>query len=134
MSGVTQVLLGLESTDLVDFPATLEASDVNSGSAAASISVKSDGTLDGTGAQAAPSGTWLNVGAASDYEIYVTGTGDTPTGAAVDTWLGLGTTRQWALNASSILKDFLGTFSVRRVADSVVVDSGTFHIEADGTP
>jgi hypothetical protein len=42
-------------------------------------------------------GTWLLSGNASDFDVLVTGFGDTPAGASVNTWINLGTTRTWSL-------------------------------------
>jgi len=67
----------------------------------AALKVDSDGDVykrQGLGSSyGASEGTWMNSGAAGDYDVMFEGTGDTPTGAAVNTWLDAGTDRDWLL-------------------------------------
>lgn len=61
-------------------------------------------SYEGTGGSFADIDDWLIYGSPGDYEIYMEdlGTGSTtPSGAAVDTWLALSTTRTWTLTRST---------------------------------
>lgn len=66
-----------------------------------------------------------------DYEIYVTYTGDTPSGT-FSTWLNLGTTRTWLLTASAgnYLQATLSV-QIRDVATSTVQATATINLTAD---
>jgi hypothetical protein len=90
---------------------TVEA--IGAGSQTAGYQVDSDGTIkDGDGNVLE---TWNNTGAAgSDLEVrFVTGSGTTPTGATMDTWLGLGSDRSLEVtDASSGGGAVSGTFTV----------------------
>lgn len=71
-------------------------------------------------------GTWLIAGAASDYEIRVTGTGDDP--GNLNTWLNMGSTRTWELTLPGGVADsasFSGTWEIRRASSGVVQDSAS---------
>lgn len=81
--------------------------------------------------------TWLLIGAAGDYEIYLDSTG-TPdpisSGDSVNTWLSLGTSRTWTLSATNTASTFSGNYTIRRISDSVVVGAGTFTLNVDSAP
>jgi hypothetical protein len=98
--------------------------------ATAVVSFTSAGAAAATGV-ATPDWTWLLTGSAGDYEIFVTGTGDTPTGSALDTWLALSSNRTWTLTETAVgTKSFSGTYKLRRASDSVETDAKTFAITA----
>ena len=79
-------------------------------------------------------GTWLLVGNNSDFEIYLSGTGNTPSGSALNTWLPLSTTRSWYLDLpGSGSESFSGTIQIRRASDQVVVDTASFGLNIEST-
>lgn len=107
-------------TDLVDA----------SGLTSCSASFSNSGTMtatDGTDF------TWLPGGTASDFDIYVSGTGTTPTGPALDTWHNLGTTRTWSLSTGATSKTFTGTYQIRHSSSGVVLGSNNFYLSVSGT-
>ena len=55
-----------------------------------------------------------------DYECHLSGTGDTPTGAALDTWLTINPDREWLLDQDGGefgTKAFTGTMQIRNISD-----------------
>lgn len=68
-----------------------------------------------------------------NYEVYVTGTGDTAnlTGSALNTWLNLGTTQSWVLSASAgnVLSVTL-TVQIRQVGTTTVLTSATITLSS----
>jgi hypothetical protein len=68
-------------------------------------------------------GTWLLQGTADEYEVRLTGTGDTPSGSALNTWLPLDTNQGWELvqNSPGSLQ-FSGTVEIRRASNQVILD------------
>jgi hypothetical protein len=108
----------------------------DSNNASAFFEVRSTGVAASSTNGSAPSilGTWLLQGAASDYEIRVTGTGDSP--GTLNTWLNLGTTRSWSLTQTggvSGSKSFSGTWEIRRASSGVIQDSANFLLEVEVT-
>jgi hypothetical protein len=65
-------------------------------------------------------------------EIFVTGTGDTPDGSAIDTWLALTSTRTWSFNTGGGVANLAlnGTYSVRVAASGQVIGGGSFNLTA----
>ena len=75
--------------------------------------------------------TWMLVGPSSSYEIYVSGTGDTPTGDSLNTWLSLSVDRSWALHGTiASPKVFDGTYQLRLASTLEVLGSNTFTLDA----
>lgn len=75
--------------------------------------------------------TWLLQGLNTDYQVRATyQSGNTPTGDALSSWLSLGTTRSWSLSVGTGggTKDGFILVEIRRVSDSVVIDSATVEI------
>ena len=67
----------------------------------------------------------------ADLEIRVTGTGDTPTGSAVESWLAMGGALSWTLATSGVsFLAFNGTYSVRIATTGIVIGGGSFSISA----
>lgn len=99
------------------------------GTATATYSVH----LDGTVKNHVPTSLeiWLLQGVNSDYEVRATlASGDTPSGTLA-TWLLLSTTRSWSLTQSVAgTKTCNLTIEIRRVSDSVVLDTATATITA----
>ena len=75
--------------------------------------------------------TWMLSGAGADYDIYVTGTGDTPTGSAIDTWLNLGSARSWTLSSTSGSVLFTGTYTIRDATTLIELGSNGFLLNAE---
>lgn len=105
---------------------------VTPASAFASATVSSAGVVnsnpDGT------IGTWLISGAASDYEVLVSGSGSTPAGSALDTWINCGTSPSWSMSASggAQIRTFSGGWSLRR-AGGATISTGSFSLTANST-
>lgn len=66
---------------------------------------------------------WLLSGAAADYQVRVSPTsGSFSSGNSVNVWHGLGTSRFWTRNRTTIgINTTVATVEIRRVSDSVVV-------------
>lgn len=136
MSGVLQTLVGSMGMRYINIPATLVASHIGQSptNGYAEIEFRSDGTIykqeNATNTQL---GTWLVAGANSDYEVRMTGTGDSP--GTLNTWEALSTTRTWSLSQNIVgSKVFNGTVEIRKVSTGVVEDSGTVQITAEKEP
>ena len=73
--------------------------------------------------------TWLIVGSNSDYQSRVTVTSGTLTSGTTNTWQALSTSREWelagAVGGGTYTDTCIFTIEIRRVSDSVVVDSAT---------
>jgi len=65
---------------------------------------------------------WISDGTATigdAYEVRITGTGDTPTGLALNTWYTINTSRVWQLEADEAnLLEFSGTITIREIANT----------------
>jgi hypothetical protein len=74
--------------------------------------------------------TWLVFGQGSDYELFVTGTGDTPGGTGnLDTWQNMGLDLGYALAQTSPgEQSFSGTYQIRLVSGHGLVGSGTISL------
>ena len=101
--------------------------------ATATAQILNDGTWSGTTiGGGTTTGTWLLAGTAAEIDVYVTGTGDTPTGSAINTWLNLGTSRSWTLTQNVIgVKVFTGTAEFRSAATLATLGTVTFTIDAE---
>lgn len=95
------------------------------------INYENDGDLTGTGT-GAPSSTWVNphtTTVAAFYQIFASATGDTATltGAALDTWLDLSSTRSWTLSAPGAPGSAVVSLAVqiREKATTIVRDTAT---------
>lgn len=74
---------------------------------------------------------WLLFGSASDYELFVTGTGDTPGPAALNTWQSMGSNLGYTLTVTGIGEEsFSGTYSIRTATGHVVLGSGSIFLQA----
>lgn len=96
------------------------------------FTIEAAGTYVSVGSVQDPSGTWKLFGAGSDYEVNFI-TSDSPTGDAVNTWLGLGSDRGWAVTDSvagggSVTAS--GTLSIRRASSGTVVASCALSLSA----
>lgn len=110
-------------------PADATDSEISPTDALASVIFTNTGTCTNTGN---PGFTWLVTGSASDYDIYVSGTGDTPTGAALDTWHNLGTNREWRLEVTGVgTLSFTGTYQIRAAGGGSTLASNTISIFAN---
>ena len=139
MSGALAVLLGGGATDqgAVGIPMILVDLDIANGPVSALAQYDSDGAAKTQvyGGALTSVGTWLNSGLNSDYEIYVSGTGDTPTGSALDTWLALSTDRSWSLSdaGGGGLKSFTGVAQIRRASSGIVISTAPLELEVEST-
>lgn len=109
------------------------------GSATATYRLASSGGAFRTissGTLTAISGQWLLSGSASDYEAFVSvnsgGTG-TP-GGTFDTWVNLGTTRNWTLTSENSFSTTTFTVQIRNAATLAVVDTAQVTMEVDSAP
>jgi hypothetical protein len=78
--------------------------------------------------------TWLLAGSASDYDVYLQKTsGTTPSGASVNTWLNLATTRTWELTIFSPgTAQFIGLLYIRNTnATNYTLSSSTVTLEVE---
>lgn len=75
---------------------------------------------------------WLLVGAGADFECRVSMTSGTSfSGSALDTWLGLGSTRSWSLDRSSTgITEGFATLELRRAGTSFILASDTITLSA----
>ena len=98
--------------------------------ATASYSLENDGdivvTTDGD------IGDWIGPkDSFSDYECQMATVSGTVTTGTVDSYLGLGTTRTWTKARTTIgISEFVGTLTIRRVVDSVVLGTATITLTA----
>lgn len=80
-------------------------------------------------------GTWLLLGANSDYEARVTVTsGALDSGSGAGSWLGLGTTRSWTCSVTNGLHQCTFTIEVRLASGGTVVGSATISLDAESLP
>lgn len=110
--GTTLPLAGITVEDLVI-----------GGPSTASLTFNSSGAWTSVGNALNPSGTWLDYGVNSDYEIYfdlLSGTVDS--GAATNTWLALSTTRTWTVTDSvDVSGDTVtGTLTIRNLGGLII--------------
>lgn len=115
--------------ELSNFPATAQYSLLATGQARGTTS---DGT-GGTDIVDYPS-EWLLSGVNSDYEVWCTVDSGTVTGSATGSWLLLSTTRSWTKTKPSSPIGLLSatiTVQIRRVSDSVVLDTATITLDAE---
>jgi hypothetical protein len=121
-------------TALVSLPATIFVNDRRiTASSTAFFSLLNTGAYSSTGNLAAPSGTWLGAGAASDYDCRLTITSGTLSSGTAATWLNLGTSRTWSKNdpaAGTLALTGIGTLEIRRASDLVVVATSTLTLRA----
>jgi hypothetical protein len=109
--------------------ATCSASGV--GGAGAGYNLVNDGTGNGSGIAGF---TWLQAGAASNYEVRATLQSGTFGSGTYNVWLNLGTSRNWSLTESSI-----GTLTntnllqIRSAASGVILDSAIITLSATRT-
>lgn len=114
------------------FDVTASASAVDPATALAVYELNSSGTGSATGFG---TWSWLLSGLNSDYQVRATVTsGPTPTGSPTASWLSLGTTRNWALTQSGVgSQTTYLTIEIRRVSDTVVIDTATAVITVEVT-
>jgi hypothetical protein len=75
--------------------------------------------------------TWFQGSTGSSFDIYLSGTGTTPTGSDLNSWLNLGSTRDWGLTSTGILKEFTGTYQIRAAGGGAAIASGSLFLSAD---
>jgi hypothetical protein len=118
----------------VSLPATIFVNDRRiTASSTAFFSMLNTGAYSSTGNLAAPSGTWLGAGSASDYDCRATVTSGTLSSGTAGTWLNLGTSRTWSKNdpaAGTLALTCVMTLEIRRASDLVVVATSTVTLRA----
>lgn len=104
----------------------------------ATVTILNDGTWSTTTVGGGTNtGTWLTAGSVSGVEVYLSGTGDTPTGDSLSTWLSCSTTRAWTLLETSDVgasKSFTGTLQFRDAVSLAVIDTAACTISATTNP
>lgn len=140
MSGILQILLsGFFDPDVVNVLGCSESDIVSSpGVAAVSYSFTSSGVETGISGSTT---TFTNQAVtpsshANLYEVrLVTGSGTTPTGSALDTWLGLTAAPSWGLARSvNGSVSFTGTIEIRLIGGSTTIDSAAVSLYAEVIP
>lgn len=75
------------------------------------------------------SGQWLSAGAASEVEVYAVASGAV-SGAALNTWLNLGTTRSWWISRTLNGTSFANlNLTFRRTSDGAELDTANIWLE-----
>jgi hypothetical protein len=138
--GNQMLLMGKRVTPMIALSDQAANSNGTGAGAISGVSFDPSGTwqLDetvGGSAQTTQLGNWMLKGAAADYEIRVTATGSAlATGSAVlGTWLGLGTTRTWLLDAAAGTTTPIAAelkVEIRLVATGRVLGSATINLSA----
>lgn len=105
MSGIMLMALGnavVASGPNANLPASLLVYDLEYyNTATAGFSLFNTGNYDSNGNQSAPSGVWkTGTGLTSDYEVLATLISGSLSTGIVGSWLNLGTSRIWTLNAA----------------------------------
>lgn len=120
-------LLGCSESDVVSDPSTaavgyyINSSGVESATSGASTTF--------TNQAVTPSS---NAGL---YEVRLTGTGTTPTGSALNTWLALTSNRAWSLSRSVTGSvNFSGTIEIRAAGSGTIKDSASVSLYAEVIP
>lgn len=108
------------------------------GTATATYRLASSGTAFRTftgGVLTEISGEWLLSGSPSDYEAFVSvnsgGTGDP--GGTFDTWVNLGTTRNWTLTSTNDYSVTTFTVQIRNATTLAVLDTAQITMEVDSS-
>lgn len=103
----------------------------------ASISFLRDGTVLENDVEQNSGTEWIDNNSADigdTYEVFLTGSGDTPGALALDTWHTISETRQWLLDAGGEPSppglNFQGTVTVREIADPDNSVSASFEIDS----
>lgn len=136
MTGAIAAIIGTTGQDGgVSLPSSISVLDVEIAptDATASFTISSAGTYASVGNGSSPSGTWLNIAPASDYDVMFT-TSDTPSGDLTNTWLNLASSRSWSVTDATVNGapvTAVGTLSIRRSASGVVIDSCSLSIWAE---
>lgn len=132
MPGILNLLLAKGSPFSLDFR-DLDGSDsaLSPSNASALVQVVNDGSVNFV-SNTGDDFQMVLTGDPTLLEIFVTGTGDTPSGSALDTWLSMGTTRSWSLTTTVLGElQFVGTYQIRVASTGQVLGGGGFSITAD---
>jgi hypothetical protein len=127
-AGVWKLVSGVQ---VLISDAGLSASDpVTNDGCSATFSVKSNGYVEEADSEGASAETeqWLQSGAVGDYEIHATWSGHAGgvLSGSTGSWLPLSTTRSWSLTVGPTSTGTATlTLKVRRVSDSVEIDTAT---------
>lgn len=81
------------------------------------------------------SGQWKLAGDSSRYEAYLSGTGNSPTGSALNTWLPLSSGVSWTLSVLNNSKEFSGTIQIRWIESPFpVLATASLHMYVESEP
>jgi hypothetical protein len=113
----------------------IDSTVVDPGTAIARYELQSDGDIERTvSSTTSDIGDWITPKInMANYEVRATlNSGDTPSGSALNSWLSLGTTRNWALIESGAGSSSSCSLNVeiRRASDGTVLDSATISMSA----
>lgn len=77
-------------------------------------------------------GTWLVIGANSDYEARATVLSGSLSSGTTGSWLALSTTREWARARTTVgTASCSFTLEIRKVSDGQIVDTATITLDAE---
>lgn len=130
VSGVWKSITQLLSVTL---PASIGCNDfaISTTDAHAYLYINNNGTWSGTGAG---SGTWMDGGTASEYDVRLTQTSGTTIGGTLGTWMNLATSRNWVLSETRngfFSSSAAATLEIRMAASPyTVLDTATVTFEA----
>lgn len=138
MSGIQMALLGTggapSSTAAFTDASVADSQPIGAGSASASYRITNGGIVQ-TGLSGTYSfyETWCNpTSAAADFEVFATLTSGTLSSGTTGSWLGLGTTRTWTRNRTTVgVSSAVLTMDVRRVGTTTVLDTWTVTLDAE---
>jgi hypothetical protein len=133
VSGVLGILAAGGEVPINFQPATASDSELFPTDSTASVSFGSTGALTKTGNGSGAGFDWLRAGAAADFDIRVTATGDTGsmTGPTLSTWHNLGTTRTWLISETAQgTKNVSGTYEIGYTGSGVALGSAAFELQA----
>lgn len=135
--GVSRLVFGADAIAAADVLAS--SSEDSPTAATASYTLANDGDIDATAGTngVVDIGDWI--APKTNMSLYearlVQNSGDAITGAALNTFLSLGTSRTWTLvRGTNGTSNAAATLTIRRIADSVVMDTAAITFQAQRLP
>lgn len=108
---------------------TYSDTDVPGNTATAGVTFNTSGQVVAIG-DSGTEYTWLNSGAAGDYEIRATLQSGSVDSGTTGSWLALSSSRSWSIDEASNIQQAELLIEIRDVATSTVIDSGTSYLTA----